>query len=91
MPPLTASQRHPLAAIMHHEATPRARVRAPGMLRRAQGMQSKAIATLEQVASDPVATWLTQGAQTGVASLSEKPRRGRPPKLPLEAPALARP
>jgi hypothetical protein len=42
--PLTESQRHTLAEIMNHEAIPRARVRAHGILLSSPGMQIKDIA-----------------------------------------------
>jgi transposase len=38
----------------------------------------------------PVATWIKKWEQTGVASLYDKPRSGRPPKLTLEEKDLAR-
>jgi transposase len=88
--PLTASQRHTLAEIMKHDATPRARVRAHGLLLSAQGMKIKEIAKIYQVNRDTVATWLKKWEQTGVASLYDKPRSGRPPKLTLEEQDLAR-
>ena len=87
--PLTESQRHTLAAIMHHDATPRARVRAHGILLSAQGMKIKEIAKIYQVDRDTVATWIKQWEHHGVASLYDKPRSGRPPKLTLEEKDLA--
>jgi transposase len=88
---LTASQRHPLAEIMQHAALPRARVRAHGIVRSAQGRKIKEIAKRYQVDSDTVATWIKQGEQHGVLSLYAKPRRGRPRKLTPEEQDLARP
>src|SRR2546429_2617187 len=88
--PLTESQRHTLAEIMKHDATPRARVRAHGILLSAQGMKIKEIAKIYQVDRDTVATWIKKWEQTGVASLYDKPRSGRPPKLTLEEKDLAR-
>jgi transposase len=88
--PLTDSQRHTLAAIMKHDATPRARVRAHGILLSAQGMKIKDIAKIYQVDRDTVATWIKKWEQTGVASLYDKPRSGRPPKLTLDEQDLAR-
>src|SRR5438093_204648 len=41
--PLTENQRHTLAEIMKHDAIPRARVRAHGILLSAQGMRIKEI------------------------------------------------
>ena len=87
--PLTESQQHTLAESRKHDVTPRARVRAHGILRSSQGMKIKEIAKIYQVDSDTVAPWLKQWEQPGVASLSEKPRSGRPPKLTLEEQDLA--
>jgi transposase len=88
---LTESQRHTLAEIMKQEAIPRARVRAHGILLSSQGMKSKEIAKISQVDSDTVAPWIKQWEQHGVASLSEKPRSGRPRKLTPAEQDLARP
>ena len=88
--PLTESQRHTLAEIMHHDATPRARVRAHGILLSAQGMKIKEIAKIYQVDRDTVATWIKKWEQHGVASLYDKPRSGRPRKLTPEEQDLAR-
>jgi transposase len=87
--PLTESQRHTLAEIMKHDATPRARGRAHGILLSAQGIKIKDIAKIYQVDRDTVATWITKWEQTGVASLYDKPRSGRPPKLTPEEQDLA--
>jgi transposase len=87
---LTASQRHTLAEIMKHDATPRARVRAHGILLSAQGMKIKEIAKIYQVDRDTVATWIKKWEQHGVASLYDKPRSGRPPKLTPEEQDLVR-
>jgi transposase len=87
---LTESQRHTLAEIMKHDATPRARVRAHGILLSAQGMKIKEIAKIYQVDRDTVATWIKKWEQHGVASLYEKPRSGRPPKLTPEEQDLVR-
>jgi transposase len=87
---LTESQRHTLAEIMKHDATPRARVRAHGILLSAQGMKIKEIAQIYQVDRDTVATWIKKWEQHGVASLYDKPRSGRPPKLTLAEQDLAR-
>jgi transposase len=87
---LTESQRHTLAEIMKHEATPRARVRAHGILLSAQGMRIKEIAKIYQVDRDTVATWIKKWEQHGMASLYDKPRSGRPPKLTPEEQDLAR-
>jgi len=87
---LTESHRHTLAEIMKHDATPRARVRAHGILLSAQGMKIKEIAKIYQVDRDTVATWIKKWEQHGVASLYDKPRSGRPPKLTLAEQDLAR-
>ena len=87
---LTESHRHTLAEIMTHEATPRARVRAHGILLSAQGMKIKEIAKIYQVDRDTVATWIKKWEQHGVASLYDQPRSGRPRKLTLEEQDLAR-
>jgi transposase len=87
---LTGSQRHTLAEIMKHEAIPRARVRAHGILLSSPGMKIKEIAEIYQVDRDPVAPWSKKWAQHGMASLSEKPRSGRPPKLTPAEQDLAR-
>src|SRR4029434_7733623 len=87
---LTESHRHTLAEIMKHDATPRARVRAHGILLSAQGMKIKEIAKIYQVDRDTVATWIKKWEQHGVASLYDKPRSGRTPKLTLAEQELAR-
>src|SRR5256885_13776235 len=88
--PLTENQRHTLAEIMKHDAIPRARVRAHGILLSAQGMRIKEIAKIYQVDRDTVVTWIKKWEQSGIASLSDKPRSGRPPKLTPEEKDLAR-
>src|SRR5712664_1193195 len=88
--PLTESQRHTLAEIMKHDAIPRARVRAHGILLSSQGMKIKEIAKAYQVDRDTVATWIKKWEQSGMASLYDKPRSGRPPKLTPEEKDLAR-
>jgi len=87
---LTESHRHTLAEIMKHDATPRARVRAHGIWLSAQGMKIKEIAKIYQVDRDTVATWIKKWEQHGVASLYDKPRSGRPPKLTPEEQDLVR-
>jgi transposase len=87
---LTENQRHTLAEIMQHDATPRARVRAHGSLLSSQGMKIKEIAKIYQVDRDTVATGIKPWEQHGVASLYDKPRSGRPPKLTPEEKDLAR-
>ena len=88
--PLTESQRHTLAAIMKHDAIPRARARAHGILLSSQGMKIKEIAKIYQVDRDTVAPWIKQWEQRGMTSLYDKPRSGRPPKLTPEEKDLAR-
>ena len=88
--PLTENQRHTLAEIMKHDAIPRARVRAHGILLSSQGMRIKEIAKIYQVDRDTVATWIKKWEQSGMASLYDKPRSGRPPKLTPEEKDLAR-
>jgi transposase len=88
--PLTESQRHTLAEIMKHDATSRARIRAHGIVLSAQGMKIKEIAKIYQVDRDTVSAWIKKWEQTGVASLYDKPRSGRPPKLTPEEKDLAR-
>jgi transposase len=53
-------------------------------------MTIKEIAKIYQVDRDTVATGITKGEQTGVTSLYDKPRSGRPPKLTPEEADLAR-
>ena len=88
--PLTENQRHTLAEIMKQDATPRARVRAHSLLLSAQRMKIKEIAKIYQVDRDTVAAWITKWEQLGVASLYDKPRSGRPPKLTPAEKDLAR-
>src|SRR6266568_7209094 len=88
--PLTENQRHTLAEIMKHDAIPRARVRAHGILLSSQGMRIKEIAKIYQVDRDTVATWIKKWEQSGMASLYDQPRSGRPPKLTPEEKDLAR-
>src|SRR2546422_6047615 len=71
--PLTENQRHTLAEIMKHDAIPRARVRAHGILLSSQGMRIKEIAKIYQVDRDTVATWIKKWEQSGMASLYDKP------------------
>src|SRR5438552_4575754 len=87
--PLTESQQHTLAEIRKHDVTPRARVRAHGILLHTQGMKIKEIAKIYQVDRDTVATWIKKWEHQGVASLYDKPRSGRPTKLTLEEKDLA--
>src|SRR5437899_12746532 len=88
--PLTENQRHTLAEIMKHDPRPRARVREYGIMLSSQGMRIKEIAKIYQVDRDTVATWIKKWEQSGIASLYDKPRSGRPPKLTPEEKDLAR-
>jgi len=66
---------------MKHDPSPRARARAHSILRSSRGVTSKEIVKIYQVDRDTVASWIKQWEHTGVASLYEKPRCGRPSKL----------
>src|SRR6266702_3656453 len=48
------------------------------------------ITKIYQVYRDTVATWIKKWEQSGIASLYDKPRSGRPPKLTPEEKDLAR-
>ena len=74
---------------MTHDASPRARARAHSLLRSAQGMTINAITTISQIDRDTVSTWIRTWAHDGPASLHDKPRSGRPPKLTPEEQKLA--
>jgi len=88
--PLTESQRHTLAEIMKHDAIPRARVRAHGILLSAQGMKIKEIAKAYQVDRDTVATWIKKWEKHGDKSLHDQPRSGRPTTLNATEKELAK-
>ena len=88
--PLLENHRHTLTAIMTHDAIPRARMRAQSILLSAQGLKIQDIATLYQVDRDTVSTWIKKWEKDEGASLYDKPRSGRPPKLTPEEKALAR-
>ena len=79
--PLTDEQRTILEKTMKHDASPRARARAHGLLLSGQGVTIKEIAKIYQVDRDTVSTWIKHWEQQGEASLHDHPRRGRPPKL----------
>ena len=66
---------------MKHDASPRARARAHGLLLSGQGVTIKEIAKIYQVDRDTVSTWIKHWEQQGEASLHDHPRSGRPPKL----------
>src|SRR5438105_15789183 len=79
---LTESQRHTLAEIMKHEAIPRARVRAHGILLSSQGMQIKEIAKIYQVLDSGVFCFLTLVDTASVARLAHNQRVSPPPGRP---------
>jgi transposase len=74
---------------MTHDASPRARARAHSLLRSAQGMTINAITKISQIDRDTVSTWIRTWEHDGPASLHDKPRSGRPPKLTPEEQKLA--
>ncbi len=74
---------------MTHDASPRARARAHSLLLSAQGMTINAITKIYPVDRDTVSTWLRKWEHDGPASLHDKPRSGRPPKLTPEEQQLA--
>ena len=79
--PLTAPQQELLEKTRHQSPSPRARARAHSLLLSAQGRSIPDIAQIYHVDRDTVATWLTNWEQQGEASLYDRPRSGRPPKL----------
>lgn len=87
--PLTPQQQELLEKTWRQDSSPRARARAHGLLLSAQGRAIKEIAQIAHVDRDTVATWLTKWEQQGAASLYDRPRSGRPPKLTPAEQALA--
>ena len=87
--PLTAPQQELLEKTRHQSPSPRARARAHSLLLSAQGRSITDIAQIYHVDRDTVATWLTNWEQQGEASLYDRPRSGRPPKLTPDEQALA--
>jgi transposase len=87
--PLIDTQRDLLENTMTHDTSPRARARAHSLLLSAQGMTINAITKIYQVDRDTVATWIRKWEHDGPASLHDKPRSGRPPKLTPEEQTLA--
>ncbi len=87
--PLTDQQCDLLANTMTHDASPRARARAHSLLLSAQGMTINPITKISQVDRDTVSTWIRKWEHDGPASLHDKPRSGRPPKLTPEEQHLA--
>lgn len=87
--PLIDEQRDLLENTMTHDASPRARARAHSLLLSAQGMTINAITKISPVDRDTVSTWIRKWEHDGPASLHDKPRSGRPPKLTPEEQTLA--
>ena len=81
VPPLTDMQRALLQRTMKDDDSPRARARAHSLLLSAQGMVINNIAKIYQVDRDTVSTWIKKWEHQGEASLHDRPRSGRPPKL----------
>ena len=87
--PLIDQQRDLLENTMTHDAAPRARARAHSLLLSAQGMTIQDITKIYPVDRDTVSTWIRKWEHDGPASLHDKPRSGRPPKLTPEEQTLA--
>jgi len=87
--PLTDQQCDLLENTMTHDASHRARARAHSLLLSAQGMTINAITKIYQVDRDTVSTWIRKWEHDGPASLHDKPRSGRPPKLTPDEETLA--
>src|SRR6266446_2395961 len=86
---LTESQRHTLETLMKHDPSPRARARAHSILLSSRRVTIKEIVKIYQVDRDTVSSWIKKWEQTGVESLYDKPRSGRPSKLTQEEKELA--
>lgn len=86
---LTESQRHTLENIMKHDPSPRARTRGHRILLSSRRVTIKEIAKIYQVDRDTISSWIKKWEQTGVESLYDKPRCGRPSKLTQEEKELA--
>ena len=89
VPPLIDEQRDLLENTMTHDVSPRARARAHSLLLSAQGMTINEITKIYPVDRDTVSTWIRKWDHDGPASLHDKPRSGRPPKLTPEEQTLA--
>jgi len=87
--PLIDTQRDLLENTLTHDASPRARARAHSLLLSARGMTINEITKIYQVDRDTVSTWIRKWEHDGPASLHDKPRSGRPPKLTPEEQQLA--
>src|SRR2546430_15542723 len=74
---------------MKHDPSPRARARAHSILLSSRRVTIKEIVKIYQVDRDTVASWLKKWEHTGVESLYDKPRCGRPSKLTREEKELA--
>src|SRR5215831_5475962 len=86
---LTESQRHTLENIMKHAPSPRARARAQSILLSSRRVTIMEIVKIYQVDRDTVSSWIKKWEHTGVESLYDKPRCGRPSKLTQEEKELA--
>ena len=89
VPPLIDTERDLLENTMTHDTSPRARARAHSLLLSSQGLMIKEITKIYPVDRDTVSTWIRKWEHDGPASLHDKPRSGRPPKLTPEAHTLA--
>jgi transposase len=87
--PLTEKQRKLLESTMKNDASPRARVRAHGLLLRSQGITITTIAKIYHVDRDTVSTWIKQWEKHGDKRLHDQPRSGRPTTLNATEKALA--
>ncbi len=85
----TESQRHTLENIMKHDPSPRARARAHSILLSSRRGTIKEIVKIYQVERDTVSSWIKKWEHTGVESLYDQPRCGRPCKLTREEKELA--
>jgi len=74
---------------MKHDPSPRARTRAHSILLSSRHVTIKEIVKIYQVDRDTVSSWIKKWEQTGVKSLYDKPRCGRPAKLTQEEKELA--
>ena len=86
---LTESQCHTLENIMQHDPSPRARARAHSILLSSRQVTIKEIVKIYQVERETVSSWIKQWEHTGVESLYDQPRCGRPAKLTREEKELA--
>jgi len=87
--PLIESQRQTLEDIMQHDPSPRARTRAHSILLSSRRGTIKEIVQIYQVDRDTISSWIKKWEHTGIESLSDKPRCGRPSKLTPEEKELA--